>query len=370
MTRDAQWMAEALTLARASLTISSPNPAVGAILVGENGQILGKGNTQAVGGPHAEAMALRDAAAQGNPVRGATAYVTLEPCSHQGRTGPCCDALISAGISTVVASLEDPNPLVAGKGFAKLRAAGVQVNVGEQADAARELYLGFFSRMQRKRPWLRLKVAASLDGITALANGQSQWITGDAARADGHAWRAQSCAVLTGVGTVLSDNPRLDVRAIDTPRQPKRVVIDSQLQTPPNAALFDRKDSAVWIYGLADAPAERCAALQHAGAVVTLLPPTDGPQPAHKLDLHAVMRDLAQREINEVHVEAGFKLNGSLLAAGLVDELLLYQAPTLLGTGMGVANVSLSQLADRHNFRVHNVTQVGPDLRIVARASH
>ena len=232
------YAAVAVALARDAIKITSPNPRVGCVLTGNDGDVLGKGHTQKAGGPHAEIMALRDAAARGNSVVGATAYVTLEPCSHHGRTGPCCDALIGAGIKKVVVSIQDPNPLVSGQGIARLRAAGIEVEVGPGAAESRELNIGFFSRMIRKTPWVRMKIAASLDGTTALANGQSQWITAEPARADGHAWRARSCAVLTGIGTVMQDNPRLDVRLVETPRQPHLVVVDSHLDTPLHAHLF------------------------------------------------------------------------------------------------------------------------------------
>ena len=225
-------MDQALGWAQRSLWLTSPNPRVGCVLVNPAGRTIGQGHTQQAGGPHAEVMALRDAAAQGHSTAGATAYVTLEPCSHHGRTGPCCDALINAGVRKVVASIADPNPLVAGQGFARLRAAGVDVEVGPGAAESRELNIGFFSRMLRKTPWVRMKIAASLDGKTALPDGTSQWITSEAARTDGHAWRARACAVLTGIGTVLEDNPRLDVRLVDTPRQPIRVLVDSRLQVP------------------------------------------------------------------------------------------------------------------------------------------
>src|SRR4051812_19491026 len=213
-------MRQALALAGQAVGLTGPNPRGGCVIVGADGAVLGHGHTQRAGGPHAEIMALRDAAAAGREVRGATAYVTLEPCSHHGRTGPCCDALVAAGIARVVASCTDPNPLVAGRGFERLRAAGVAVETGDGADATRELNLGFFSRMVRGTPWVRMKVAASLDGKTALDDGRSQWITGEAARADGHAWRARATAVLTGIGTVLQDDPRLDVRLAPAPRQP------------------------------------------------------------------------------------------------------------------------------------------------------
>eukprot|EP01034_Spumella_vulgaris_P002475 gene2475-3218_t len=289
-------ISRALRLARNALGTTSPNPSVGCVLTDATGRTLGEGHTQRAGGPHAEIMALRDAAAQGHDVRGATAYVTLEPCSHHGRTGPCCDALVAAGIGKVVASIADPNPLVSGQGFARLRAAGIDVEVGPGADESRELNIGFFSRMIRKTPWVRLKAAASLDGRTALDNGVSQWITSEPARVDGHAWRARSCAVLTGVGTVLQDNPRLDVRLVQTPRQPKLVIVDSQLNTPPDAQLFS-PDREVWIYA-AHPDISRQAALKARGAVVIALPDSRG-----KVDLAAMLADLAKREINEVHVE-------------------------------------------------------------------
>ena len=308
-------------------------------------------------------MALRDAAAQGHSVSGATAYVTLEPCSHQGRTGPCCDALIAAGIKKVVASIADPNPLVSGQGFARLRAAGIEVEVGPGAAESRELNIGFFSRMIRRTPWVRMKMAASLDGTTALANGQSQWITGPEARADGHAWRARACAMLTGIGTVLEDNPRLDVRLVDTPRQPHLVVVDSRLQMPLDAHLFIA-GRALYIYAAIENDLKK-SALQAQGATVIYLPDGNG-----KVDLAAMMKDLGTREINELHVEAGSKLNGSLIRAGLVDELLLYLAPKLLGPGQGMAAFGpLQSLADAVTLQFQSVGRVGADLRIVARVA-
>ncbi|MBG6075503.1 diaminohydroxyphosphoribosylaminopyrimidine deaminase/5-amino-6-(5-phosphoribosylamino)uracil reductase [Polaromonas sp. CG_9.11] len=308
-------------------------------------------------------MALRDAAAQGHSVEGATAYVTLEPCSHHGRTGPCCDALIAAGIKKVVASIADPNPLVSGQGFARLRAAGIEVEVGPGAAESRELNIGFFSRMIRKTPWVRLKMAASLDGTTALSNGQSQWITSPEARADGHVWRARACAVLTGIGTVLEDNPRLDVREVATPRQPHIVVVDSRLQTPLDAHLFIADRTCI-IYAAVSNDAKK-AALEARGATVVMLPDANG-----KVDLAAMMKDLGAREINELHVEAGSKLNGSLIRAGLVDEFLLYLAPKLLGPGQGMAAFGpLESLADAVALQFQSVDRVGADLRIVARVA-
>jgi diaminohydroxyphosphoribosylaminopyrimidine deaminase/5-amino-6-(5-phosphoribosylamino)uracil reductase len=352
----------ALRLAQQAIGTSEPNPRVGCVLTDAGGREIGAGHTQQAGGPHAEIMALRDAQARGHDVRGATAYVTLEPCAHHGRTGPCCDALVAAGIARVVASLTDPNPLVSGQGFARLRAAGIAVEVGPGAEESRELNIGFFSRMVRARPWVRMKIAASLDGQTALANGRSQWITGEAARADGHAWRARAGAVLTGLGTVLEDDPRLDVRLAPVQRQPPLVVIDSRLQTPPQAALFSVADRPVWIYASEDQPAA-AAALQARGATVLPMP-----GPGGKVDLAAMLQDLAARGVNELHVEAGFKLNGSLVREGLVDEFLVYLAPRLLGPGQGMVNIGpLSELAQGVALEFTDVERVGADLRLLAR---
>jgi diaminohydroxyphosphoribosylaminopyrimidine deaminase/5-amino-6-(5-phosphoribosylamino)uracil reductase len=359
-------LALALDLARQGQALTHPNPSVGCVITDPSGQILGQGQTQKAGGPHAEVMALRDAAARGLSTQGATACVTLEPCSHQGRTGPCCDALIAAGIQTVVATLADPNPLVAGQGFARLRAAGVTVQVLPSDDplaiASRELNIGFFSRMVRKTPWVRMKLAASLDGKTALDNGLSQWITSPEARADGHAWRARAGAILTGIGTVLADRPKLDVRLVKTARQPGLVVLDSQLRTPVDAALF-QAERAVYIYA-AVPDADKQATLQAAGARVIYLPGANG-----QVDLTAMLADLARREVNEVHVEAGEKLNGALIQAGLVDEFLLYLAPKLIGQGRGLAQFGpLTDLAQAMTLDFVATDRVGPDLRIRARA--
>ncbi|MDH0380235.1 bifunctional diaminohydroxyphosphoribosylaminopyrimidine deaminase/5-amino-6-(5-phosphoribosylamino)uracil reductase RibD [Comamonas aquatica] len=358
-------MPQALSLAAQALFISNPNPRVGCVLVNTQGQVIGQGFTQQAGGPHAEVMALRDAAAQGYDTRGATAYVTLEPCSHTGRTGPCCNALIDAGIAKVVGAITDPNPQVAGQGFAKLRAAGVQVEVDAAAGlASRELNLGFFSRMVRGTPWVRMKAATSLDGSTALHNSRSQWITGPDARADGHAWRARACAILTGIGTVLQDNPRLNVREVATPRQPKVVVVDSKLDMPLDAHVL-KAASGCTIYTSITNPS-KTEALQALGATVIALPNAHG-----KVDLSAMLLDLGARGTNELHVEAGFKLNGSLLREGLVDELLLYLAPQLLGTGgMGLANFGpLDELAQGVPLQWQDVSRIGNDLRIVARVA-
>ncbi len=352
---------EGLAEAQNSLFSSSPNPHVGCVLVGLGGDFLGQGHTQPAGGPHAEVMALRDAARLGNSVVGATAYVTLEPCSHHGRTPPCCDALIAAGLKKVVVAAQDPNPLVAGQGIAKLRAAGIEVEVGPGAAEAREINIGFFSRMIRKTPWVRMKIAASLDGQTALRDGQSQWITSEAARADGHAWRARSCAILTGVGTVLADNPRLDVRLTATTRQPAIIIIDSRLETPLDAIILVAARARI-VY--AAVPNDvRKAAFEALGVTVVYLPGIDG-----KVDLAAVVRDLGTREINDLHVEAGFKLNGSMISAGLVDEYLIYLAPKLLGAGLGMAQLPpLAKLADAAPLQFLSTEMIGGDIRLRAR---
>ena len=357
---DIHWMSLALTWAEKAMYITTPNPRVGCVIVSAQGVLLGAGHTQAAGQAHAEVMALQDAKQQGHAVAGATAYVTLEPCSHQGRTGPCCDALIQAGLARVVVAIQDPNPQVSGNGIALLRQAGIQVDMGVLKDKAKSLNLGFFKRMTQGVPWMRLKMAASLDGQTALSNGVSQWITSSAARQDGHAWRARACAVLTGIGTVLEDDPLLDVRDVDTPRQPTLVIVDSKLETPLNAKLWQTQRE-VWIY-CAQEHTDRKAALEAKGAHVMCLPNGQG-----KVDLHALHKDLGQKAINEVHIEAGFKLNGSLLAAGVVDELLVYLAPLLIGHGMGMANLGpFEALSQALKLDIQNVTPIGDDIRLIA----
>jgi diaminohydroxyphosphoribosylaminopyrimidine deaminase/5-amino-6-(5-phosphoribosylamino)uracil reductase len=365
-----------LALAQKALWLTSPNPRVGCVITAADGAVLGEGHTQRAGGPHAEVMALRDAAARGHSVQGATAWVTLEPCAHQGRTGPCCDALAASGIGRVVSAMTDPNPQVAGQGLARLTAAGVHTETlptsSDEARQARELNIGFLSRMERGLPWVRMKIAASLDGQTALQNGQSQWITSEAARTDGHAWRARACAVLTGIGTVLEDDPRLDVRGHTTPRQPHLVIVDSRLEMPLNARLFETLGTGdqarqIWIYtaeaGDSDTHSGKRQALQQQGAKVI-----DMPGPGGKVDLAAMLRDLARREINELHVEAGHKLNGSFIREGLVDEWLLYLAPQLLGPGQGMANLpTLTTLNGAVKLAFHAIEPIGPDLRLLLR---
>jgi diaminohydroxyphosphoribosylaminopyrimidine deaminase/5-amino-6-(5-phosphoribosylamino)uracil reductase len=357
--QDRDAMAQALRLAELAVGLSEPNPRVGCVLVGEGWRA--EGHTQAAGDAHAEVMALRAARAAGRDPRGATAYVSLEPCAHHGRTPPCCDALIEAGIARVVAAIADPNPLVGGQGLTRLAAAGIATDVGLGADAARELNLGFLSRIVRGRPWVRMKIAASLDGRTALSDGTSQWITGEAARADGHAWRRRAGALLTGVGTVREDDPRLDVRLVPTAKQPLRVVVDSRLESPPAARIFE-PPGAVLVYA-AEPDAERVERLRGRGAEVALAPGAGG-----KVDLAAMLADLARRGINELHVEAGHKLNGSLLRENLVDELLVYLAPKLIGAGREMAVFGpLSQLADALPFEFIDVERMGADLRLRAR---
>lgn len=354
-------MRDALGLARESIGLTEPNPRVGCLIVSPDGQVIGRGRTQQAGGPHAEVMALRDAASRGVAVRGATAVVSLEPCAHHGRTPPCCDALIEAGIARVVMAVEDPFHRVAGRGAARLRAAGIEVIEGIGADAARELNIGFFSRVQRGRPWVRLKVAISLDGRTALANGASRWITGEAARTDGHAWRRRAGAILTGVGTVLDDDPRLDVRLVPTPKQPLRVIVDSRLETPPAARILAPPGEVLVVAAQPDAVRE--ARLRDAGAEITFLPGAGG-----KVDLAAMLGELARRGVNELHVEAGHKLNGSFVREGLVDEWLVYLAPRLLGAGRDLAAFGpLERLEDGVALRFIEVEAVGADLRILAR---
>lgn len=356
MAEDSRWMAEALHLAELGLYGTSPNPRVGCVLVRE-GELLGSGWHKKAGEPHAEVYALREA---GAAARGATVYVTLEPCSHYGRTPPCADALIRAGVARVVVAMQDPNPQVAGQGIARLRAAGIEVECGLMEAAAKQLNAGFVARMTRGMPLVRSKVGMSLDGRTALANGVSQWITGAAARRDVQHWRARSCAVLTGINTILADDAQLNVREIEVERQPLRVVLDSQLRMPPEAKVLR---GGALIYAALD-DGQKITRLRQAGAEVAVLPDGNG-----RVDLQAVLRDLAARGCNEVLVEAGAVLNGALLRAGLVDELLLYVAPQLLGdAARGIAALGeFTELAQRVNLTWQDVRQVGNDLRITVK---
>ena len=350
-------MARALQLAAQGLNTTSPNPRVGCVLM-HDGAVIGEGWHRRAGEAHAEVHALRQA---GENARGATAYVTLEPCSHFGRTPPCADALIDAGVARIVAAMEDPNPLVAGRGMARLRAAGIITEHGLLEAEARELNIGFASRMTRGRPWLRLKVASTLDGKTALQNGVSQWITGPEARRDGHAWRARACAVMTGIGTVKADDPQLNVRGLPCDRQPLRIVIDARLEIQDTARILQGEPILI---ATASEDTQRIARLSAAGHRVIVMPNAGG-----KVDLPHLMTELGRLGLNEIHAEAGFKLNGSLLREGCVDELLLYLAPMLVGDAAnGLFNLTaLTRLEDATRLDIRDLRQVGRDIRILAR---
>jgi len=361
-------MRQALALARSVMTSTTPNPRVGCVIV-RDGRIVGEGATQPPGGPHAEVCALRDAAARGESVQGATMYVTLEPCSHFGRTPPCADAIAAAQPARVVVAMGDPNPQVNGQGLARLRAAGIAVTTGICADEALEINAGFVARMSRGTPWAWVKMAASLDGRSALHNGASQWITGEAARADGHAWRARSCVVLTGMGTMLKDNPRLNVRAVPTTRAPRRAVVDGRFEVPEDALLFDsaNADGVETLIFTADpqaANSDKAARLADRNVRVVTLPEGD----THRVDLPAMMRWLGSHDINEVHVEAGAGLGGALLSAGCVDELLVYLAPVLLGDAAAMLRLPLIEhLEHARRFEFTDTLRLGADLRLRAR---
>jgi diaminohydroxyphosphoribosylaminopyrimidine deaminase / 5-amino-6-(5-phosphoribosylamino)uracil reductase len=353
---DDEMMLRALQLAERGMFTTTPNPRVGCVIA-RGAQVLGEGFHERSGEAHAEVRALADARERGTDPRGATVYVTLEPCNHHGRTPPCTDALLAAGIGRVVAAMRDPNPQAA-RGADRLRDAGVVVDIGLRAAEARELNPGWIKRMQTGRPWLRLKIAASLDGRTALSNGTSQWITGAAARADGHRWRARACAIVTGIGTVRQDDPLLTVRDIATPRQPLKVIVDRHAELLPTARLLTEGETLVF-----SAVAPKAPWPPHVQSQI--LPDRDG-----RIDLGAMLDALGARGVNEVHVEAGAKLNGALLAAGLGDELLVYLAPCLLGDparGMLDRPNPIASLDDRIQLRVHSVVPVGDDWRVIAR---
>ncbi|MDR3412617.1 MAG: bifunctional diaminohydroxyphosphoribosylaminopyrimidine deaminase/5-amino-6-(5-phosphoribosylamino)uracil reductase RibD [Formivibrio sp.] len=353
---DKTFMRQALVLAARGLYTTMPNPRVGCVLV-RNGQVVGEGWHLRAGEPHAEIHALR---AAGEKAHGATAYVTLEPCSHHGRTPPCADALIASGVVRVVAAMRDPNPLVAGRGLTRLAAAGIEVGSGLLETEAVELNIGFVSRMVRGRPWLRVKTGCSLDGRTALLDGQSQWITSAESRSDVQQLRARSCAMLTGIGTVLLDNPQLTVRELDTGRQPLRVIVDSQLRTPADARILQTPGVLIACCG---ADTARSKSLQEAGAEVVVMAGNKG-----RVDLQALLEALSRRGCNEVTVEAGAELVGSLFKAGLVDDLVLYQAPVLIGDpARGVANLELHSLPQKLAPRVLEKTDCGPDLKWTLR---
>lgn len=353
---DHEFMAQALRLAEKGLNTTSPNPRVGCVIV-RDGRVVGSGWHERAGEPHAEIHALRQA---GGKAYGATAYVTLEPCSHHGRTPPCAEALIQAGVVRVVAAMVDPNPLVAGEGLARLQQAGIEADIGLLEKEAHELNIGFVYRMTSGRPWVRLKIAASLDGKTALNNGVSQWITGPDARRDVHRLRARSCALLTGIGTVLADDPSFNVREVETSRQPLRVVVDSALRLPPTARMLGL--GATLVATVSDDPA-KAEALRAAGAEVMVLPGCEG-----RVDLVRLLDELGRRSINELMVEAGAGLNGALVQQGLVDEYLVYFAPLLLGhRARGMFDMpELAGMGERRELRFADVAMVGRDLRIRA----
>ncbi|WP_083851371.1 bifunctional diaminohydroxyphosphoribosylaminopyrimidine deaminase/5-amino-6-(5-phosphoribosylamino)uracil reductase RibD [Pusillimonas noertemannii] len=356
---DEAWMRRAIALSRQSLYITTPNPRVACLIV-RDGRLLASGVTQKAGGPHAEVMALRQARENGVSTQGATFYVTLEPCSHHGRTPPCVDALIQAQPARVVVAMADPNPLVSGRGLAKLKAAGIAVSGPLCAAEALEVNPGFVARMTRGTPWVWLKTAASLDGRTALDNGASQWITGPQARADGHHWRARSCVVLTGAGTVLADDPQLNVREVETTRQPIKAVIDTGMQVPESARLFD--GSPVWVFTAGGDPA-KAQRLAERNVQVVRMPLDNG-----RVHLPSVLQWLGRHDINEVHVEAGSVLSGALLQAGCVDELLVYLAPMLLGAGRPMAELPvLHDLEQALRFEFHDQASLGGDVRLLAR---
>lgn len=359
---DAAHMAQALRMAERGLYTTQPNPRVGCVIV-QGERVVGQGWHMRAGEPHAEVYALREAAGQ---ARGATAYVTLEPCAHHGRTPPCADALIAAGVARVVIAAEDPFPQVAGQGIRKLRAAGIAVESGLMREAARELNIGFFSRIERQRPWVRMKLAMSLDGRTALANGESKWITGEAARADVQRWRGRSSAILTGVGTVLADNPRLTVRLPAEAQPPGgvcapwRVILDRHLRTPAGSHVLDGETRTLLLHGAAADTGDG-----RLGKVECMVMPEQG----DALDLRAVLALLAGRGCSELHVEAGPTLCGALFAEGLVDELLLYVAPLMLGDRARplMHLPPLTEMAARWRLQTIEQRQVGADWRLRLR---
>ena len=367
---DAEFMARALQLAAKGMYTTGPNPRVGCVLV-KNNLIIGEGWHERAGEGHAEVMALLDAERRGNDAKGATAYVTLEPCSHHGKTPPCAEALIQAGVCRVVAAMEDPNPLVAGKGFTLLHAAGIEVAAPLMAAEAEALNVGFVKRMRQGLPWVRLKMAGSLDGRSALANGQSQWITSPEARVDGHRFRARAQAIITGVGTLIADDPQLTVRDVSGPiaqvtgkalplTPPLRVVLDSHLRMPVTAKILQ----GGCLVATASTDAAKTEALRAAGAEILCVPDQEG-----RVDIAALLAALATRGVNEVHVEGGPRLSGVFLKAGLIDEILVYMAPCLLGSDARgwFDDLNLTALDQKVEFKFQNVRMIGSNLRIISR---
>lgn len=356
---DLYWMGQALAIAQTALYSTAPNPRVGCIIV-RDGEVLASGATQIAGSAHAEIVALDHAKRQGRDVTGATVYVSLEPCSHHGRTPPCVDRLIQARPRRVVIAMVDPNPRVAGQGIKALRAAGISVTTGVAAGQALGLNPGFVARMVRRTPWVWLKLAASLDGHLALPNGESKWITGAAARADGHHWRARSCAVVTGLGTIQADDPLLNVRDISTTRQPVRAIVDTNFETPENARIFNGEP--VWLFTCRSDP-DKAGRLADRNVEVVVLPLLNG-----RVDLPAMLQWMAAREVNEIHVEAGSRLSGAFLEAACVDELLVYMAPALLGQGIPLARMAPpGSLSEAQRFQFTDIKQLGDDIRLVLR---
>ncbi len=357
MSDDYLYMARALRLAAKGMYSTTPNPRVGCVIA-RNGEILSQGWHERAGAAHAEIIAIDGA---GDGIKDATVYVTLEPCSHHGRTGPCADALVRAGVARVVVAMQDPNPQVCGAGIRRLRDGGIAVDCGVLESQARELNIGYVSRMTRGRPWMRVKIASGFDGKTSLENGASQWITSEEARRDAHRWRARSCAIMTGIGTLKSDDPRLTVRGVETSRQPLRVVVDSLLRIPLGSRIFEGGGLLV---ATASDDATKIQHITDLGAEVVVLPDGNG-----KVELEALAALLAQRGINEVLVEAGINLHSALWRAGVIDELLIYFAPKLLGDrGRGMFDLGdMGDMSAVPALEIAELRQVGPDLRILAR---
>ncbi|HEY3860050.1 MAG TPA: bifunctional diaminohydroxyphosphoribosylaminopyrimidine deaminase/5-amino-6-(5-phosphoribosylamino)uracil reductase RibD [Gammaproteobacteria bacterium] len=356
---DNRHMGEALRLAEQGLYTTDPNPRVGAVVV-KDGKVVGRGFHKRAGEAHAEVLALQEA---GAAAKGATLYVTLEPCAHQGKTPPCADAVVKSGVARVVAAMTDPNPLVSGKGFEKLKAAGIRAEEGLMAAQAKDLNPGFISRMTRVRPWVRSKLAASMDGRTALANGESKWISCDASREDVHRWRARSSAVLTGIGTLLADDPTFTVRLPGEWRQPMKVIVDTNLSTPANAKVFQRNPDLVYIATGVDDPEEH-EPLNAIGANIQVFPERRG-----FMDLKSILETLGELECNEVLMEAGAGMNGALLEAGLVDELILYMCPSLLGDkARGMFSLpGISSMNERRELQIMDARMFDKDLRLILR---